>query len=101
MKFKKSHCINGHEYTEENSVFTTQGNRICRTCRAAAQAKYRLLHPVQSVAKAPIELAPGANPWDCRADHEVDPARTGPHGEPWCVDCYNEWAKNKPAKVAS
>lgn len=30
----KTHCIHGHEYTEENTIRTKQG-RVCRTCQNA------------------------------------------------------------------
>lgn len=29
----KTHCINGHEFTLENSVYRKDGQRTCRTCR--------------------------------------------------------------------
>lgn len=32
---RKTHCPQGHPYTEENTHFTPQGWRRCRTCRKA------------------------------------------------------------------
>jgi len=29
----KTHCVHGHEFTEENTYITPQGGRSCRTCR--------------------------------------------------------------------
>lgn len=29
---KKTHCTQGHEYTEENTIVTVEGWRRCRTC---------------------------------------------------------------------
>jgi hypothetical protein len=38
----KTHCINGHEYTPENTYRRPRGVRECRTCRAlASQDAYR------------------------------------------------------------
>ena len=37
----KTHCIHGHEYTEDNSYFPPNGRRGCRECRRiAAKARY-------------------------------------------------------------
>jgi len=41
----KTHCINGHEYTPENSWFTKNGWRECRTCRAANMERWHAKHP--------------------------------------------------------
>src|SRR6266851_2746410 len=30
---RKSACINGHEYTPENTIMNSAGHRCCRTCR--------------------------------------------------------------------
>jgi hypothetical protein len=30
----KTHCVNGHPYSEENTVRRACGDRVCRTCRA-------------------------------------------------------------------
>lgn len=36
----KTHCINGHEFSKENT-YTYKGERGCRACRAEAVARYR------------------------------------------------------------
>lgn len=33
----KTHCKNGHAYTEENTLITRKGFRRCRTCKLAQQ----------------------------------------------------------------
>jgi len=30
---RQTHCVHGHEYTPENTAYTPQGWRTCRTCR--------------------------------------------------------------------
>lgn len=35
----KTHCINGHEYTEENT-YRSAGKRWCRVCRNETQRRY-------------------------------------------------------------
>lgn len=37
----KSHCVNGHEFTAENTYLRPNGWRICRICRALADRKRR------------------------------------------------------------
>lgn len=34
-------CRHGHAYTAENTHFDPRGNRICRTCRRATEARFR------------------------------------------------------------
>lgn len=38
----KSHCINGHDYTEENTLLRDGGRKkVCRTCNKISQNKYK------------------------------------------------------------
>ena len=37
----QTHCINGHEFTEENTVVRRHGYRKCRTCKRAADLRWR------------------------------------------------------------
>lgn len=39
-------CINGHDYTPENTYTRPDGNRDCRTCIRARVAKYRRTHQI-------------------------------------------------------
>lgn len=36
-----THCQQGHEFTEDNTIITSEGRRRCRTCRRAWFAAYR------------------------------------------------------------
>lgn len=37
----KTHCVNGHEYTEETTYWNPKsGNRSCKICRAEHTARY-------------------------------------------------------------
>jgi len=36
----QTHCINGHEYTPENTYRDRKGYKKCRTCGRAATARY-------------------------------------------------------------
>lgn len=38
----KTHCVNDHEYTEDNTYYKPKGGRDCRTCRQARIIKFRL-----------------------------------------------------------
>jgi hypothetical protein len=44
LREKKTHCVNGHEYTEENTAIYRSGGRklarSCRTCRRDAGRRY-------------------------------------------------------------
>lgn len=36
-----THCVNGHEYTPENTYSKPNGKRMCRICKNAEKARYR------------------------------------------------------------
>lgn len=38
----KTHCVNGHEFTPENTYLRTKGGRDCRTCLRAQKAAYKI-----------------------------------------------------------
>lgn len=38
---RKTHCPQGHEYTEENTYVAPSGHRQCKTCKAAHRNKNR------------------------------------------------------------
>lgn len=37
----KTHCVNGHEFTVDNTINREKGRRECRACQRAAVARYR------------------------------------------------------------
>jgi hypothetical protein len=41
MNAAKSHCKNGHEFTDDNTAFDSAGYRVCRHCRLESYARYR------------------------------------------------------------
>lgn len=38
---EKTECVNGHEFSEENTYIDALGKRHCRTCRAATARRLR------------------------------------------------------------
>ena len=38
---RKTHCLNGHPYDEENTLVSARGGRDCRTCRRERQRRQR------------------------------------------------------------
>lgn len=41
QRSSKTHCINGHEYTDENTTWTPSGERRCKTCANELQQAKR------------------------------------------------------------
>lgn len=42
INFRKTHCIRGHAFDEENTYITPRGDRQCRICRNAAEKAGRV-----------------------------------------------------------
>lgn len=40
----KTHCVNGHEYTPENTRTTPNGRRRCRACAHERNRIYRMVN---------------------------------------------------------
>lgn len=38
---ERTHCKNGHAYTEKNTRLTAQGHRLCRRCQVLASQRYQ------------------------------------------------------------
>lgn len=45
----KTHCLNGHEFTPENTYVAPNGQRECRRCNAARQRKYRATRSISGM----------------------------------------------------
>jgi hypothetical protein len=48
---RKTHCVNGHEFTPENTYVDPNGKRNCRKCRSAgrpSKVTKRYAAPAQS-----------------------------------------------------
>lgn len=41
LRAVRSHCPQGHEYTESNSYYSPEGWRSCKSCRRIARDEYR------------------------------------------------------------
>ena len=41
---RKTECVNGHEFTEENTVYRKSGGRGCRACQREHSNRYREVH---------------------------------------------------------
>jgi hypothetical protein len=39
VNMRKTHCVNGHEFTPENTCYQQRGGRVCRVCRRKVQRK--------------------------------------------------------------
>ena len=48
----KTHCVNGHEYSAENTYVSPNGGRHCRVCRRESEKRYAKRHPERIAAKA-------------------------------------------------
>lgn len=70
---RKTHCVNGHEFTPENT-YEWRGTRNCKLCREAATARRARPRPAPTVIEKPCavcgslfsyERGPGAQPTVC------------------------------------
>lgn len=50
LNARKTHCIHGHEFTQENTRILVDGGRRCRTCQLRHGAEYRSSHTLERVA---------------------------------------------------
>lgn len=89
LNLAKTHCINGHEFTPENTYQNNgPGTRSCRTCvRARASARYEEIRAART---------PAPPKTHCKHGHEFTEANTWIDKKGWrhCKACNNE-ASNK------
>ncbi|WP_053197411.1 HNH endonuclease signature motif containing protein [Streptomyces viridochromogenes] len=95
----KTHCPNGHEYTEENTYISpSSGGRTCRTCIREWRAKRSEREKAERRAK------PKEEPTHCRNGHPINDANRyiTPRGWRACRACtrdskarYNERKKQR------
>lgn len=45
VKVPRTHCLKGHELTEDNIAFTKHGHRLCRICRTIKDHAWQQRHP--------------------------------------------------------
>jgi hypothetical protein len=42
MGKRKSRCINGHAYSDDNIIYQSNGGRRCKACQRAAERRYKM-----------------------------------------------------------
>lgn len=98
---RKTHCPQGHEYTEANT-YRTNGRRVCRACsiRRALDRYYR-----NKAQEPPTERAPHRNSLktECPAGHPYDEENTyiRPNGSRFCRACNRERAQGRAVLKAA
>lgn len=48
----RTHCKNGHPWTDDNTIYRSGGGRLCRTCKADANRRARLARADAEIAAA-------------------------------------------------
>lgn len=71
-KAAKTHCVNDHELTEQNSYVTAKGQKVCRICTRNAQQRF---HGRPEAGDAPVGPR-NADKTHCPRDHEYTPENT-------------------------
>lgn len=86
-KRRMAHCKHGHLYDAENTAWSKQGHRICRTCVREATAKYR----DENRTKPKSEVHYNALKSHCAQGHEYNDANTYWYRGKWrqCRECNN------------
>lgn len=52
---RKTHCVRGHEFNEQNSYKNKNDGRICRVCKRIASAAYKKRYPEKCNVYCPIK----------------------------------------------
>jgi hypothetical protein len=83
---RKTHCLNGHEFSAANTRIRPDGHRSCRACKAAQERDRRLL------------LGAFAQGTHCKKGHEfaLDGVTLGKDGRYYCVACRTSNRPERP-----
>lgn len=83
LNARKTHCPQGHPFSEENTYYTEHGSRRCRTCSREHKERERRAAGVPLGNKRKTH---------CRNGHPFDEVntRTTPDGKRVCRTCHRE-----------
>lgn len=89
---RRTHCLSGHEFTDENTYISPRGARFCRTCSNERHQKYQALK-TEALRELGVEKKPpgwnNASKTHCPKGHEYTPENTGrgSSGGRTCLAC--------------
>lgn len=85
LNARKTHCPQGHPYSEENTYRMANGNRICRTCSLSYSRRYRRERGAVPWSEKPV-------PTHCANGHEWTEENTYRNGRRYraCRECTLE-----------
>lgn len=109
---RKTHCVRGHEFNEENSYKNEKGQRICRLCKVLAARVYKKKYPerckrIYDPEKRRAEYLRNRDS-ACKFGHEFTEKNTriAEDGRRICKACLAGWSKKllkakleKPKKI--
>lgn len=84
---RKTHCIRGHEFTEDNTrISPTNGQRVCLACEQIRLAQHRDRKRASGASKL------NAHKTHCTHGHEFTPENTGrtKTGKRFCRECQRD-----------
>jgi HNH endonuclease len=69
----KTHCLHGHEFTDENTAYSSRGHRKCRTCnRRCSVDKYRRMKEARECGDGrPYQKSRNGRPPQSRCSAEI------------------------------
>lgn len=91
---QKTHCIHGHEFTEENTFRQANGGRGCRICRRRRAREYLR---IQAETEGRKRLPPARDRTHCPQGHPYDETNTiiCPDGSRACRTCRREKSRRR------